>query len=222
MGSAVKGHKRYRSGGWRLAVFAGVDPTTGRQRYVHETVRAPNTRAGAKAADARLAELIVDVEQGRRPAARVVRPNLLTMNELAERWMLANQPRQNARTGQWIGWPPKTAKTHRDNFRSYILLTLGDRDGATITGLDLDDLYAELENDRGLSPSVVARCHGQIRAMYSWALRKKLVAANPALSADPPRIKPANLRIPSMDDVRAVPARLHFERIHDGFKAPAR
>ena len=63
-----------------------------------------------------------------------------------------------------------------------------------------------LENESGLSPAVVARCHSQVRALYSWALRKKLVAANPALSADPPRLKPAKLHIPSMDDVRAVQA----------------
>jgi integrase len=42
--------------------------------------------------------------------------------------------------------------------------------------------------------------------MYSWALRKKLVLVNPALSADPPRLKPGKLHIPSMDDVRAVQA----------------
>jgi hypothetical protein len=118
----VKGHKRYRSGGWRLAVFAGTDPHTGRQRYIHETVRAPNTRAGAKAADARLAELIVAVEEGRAPAAHAPRTaDVLTMRELAERWTSSNQPRQNRATGQWIGWSPKTAKTNRDNFQSYIL-----------------------------------------------------------------------------------------------------
>jgi integrase len=63
-----------------------------------------------------------------------------------------------------------------------------------------------LESELGLSPAVVARCHSQVRALFSWALRKKLVAANPALSADPPRLKPAKLHIPSMDDVRAVQA----------------
>jgi integrase len=203
----MKGHKRFRSGAWRLAVFAGVDPDTRRQRYVHETLRAPHTRAGARKADARLAELIVAVEEGRVPVARAPRSSsALTMEELAERWARANQPRQNSRTGQWIGWSPKTAKTHRDNFRSYILPKLGNRDVKAITGLDLDDLYGALENDLGLSPSVVARCHSQIRAMFSWALRKKLVDGNPALFADPPRLKPASLRIPSMDDVRAVQA----------------
>ena len=120
---------------------------------------------------------------------------MLTIRELAERWMRANQPRQNRRTGQWIGWSPKTAKTHGDNLRTYILPKLGNDDVAAITGLDLDDLYSALD-DGGLSPSVVARCHGQIRAMYSWALRKKLVAANPALSAGLPRSSPGSSASP--------------------------
>jgi integrase len=201
----MKGHKRYRSGAWRLAVFAGFNPETGRKRYLHATVRAPNNRAGVKAADARLAQLIAEVEEGRAPAPRPLRkPDVLTVRELAERWQRANRPRQDRRTGQWIGWSPKTAKTHLDNFRAYILPTLGARDVVGVTGLDLDDLYGTLENDLELSPAVVARCHSQIRALFSWALRKKLVAANPALSADPPRLRPAKLHIPSMDDVRAV------------------
>jgi hypothetical protein len=50
-----------------------------------------------------------------------------------------------------------------------------------------------LETELGLSPAVVARCHSQVRALFSWALRKKVVAANPALSADPPRLRPAKL-----------------------------
>jgi integrase len=149
----MKGHKRFRSGAWRLAVFTGIDPVTGRQRYLHETVHGPNTRAGAKTADARLAQLIVAVEEGRAPSVRSPRkPDVLTLRELAERWQRANRPRQDQRTGQWIGWSPKTAKTHHDNFRSYILPTLGDHDVAGIAGLDLDDLYSTLENDLGLSP----------------------------------------------------------------------
>jgi integrase len=203
----MKGHKRYRSGGWRLSVFAGIDPMTGRKRYVYDTVRSADNRAGAKAADARLAQLIAKVEGGRVPEPRAPRKaEVLTLRELAERWQTANRPRQNKRTGQWIGWSPKTAKLHADNFRAYILTPIGDADVASITGLDLDDLYGTLENEFGLSPAVVARCHSQIRALFSWALRKKLVASSPALSADPPRLKPGKLHIPSMGDVRAVQA----------------
>jgi integrase len=211
MGSAnverMKGHKRWRSGAWRLAVFAGINPDSGKQRYIHETVHAPNNRAGAKVADARLAVLITAVESGRSPdPARKPKAKVLTVAALAGRWQAANQPRQNERTGDWIGWSPKTAKTHAFNFRRYILPTLGDRDATVVTGLDLDDLYRMLEAELSISPTAVLRCHSQIRAMYSWALRKKLVETNPALAADPPRTKPGKLQIPSMDDVRVVQA----------------
>lgn len=116
----MRGHKRWRSGAWRLGVFARIDAETGKQRYVNETVHAPNNRVGAKAADARLAELIAAVESGRTPEpARKPEANVLTVDALAARWQAANRPRQNERTGDWIGWSPKTAKTHADKFRRY-------------------------------------------------------------------------------------------------------
>lgn len=34
---AMKGHKRWRSGAWQLAVFAGIDAETGKQRYVRSS-----------------------------------------------------------------------------------------------------------------------------------------------------------------------------------------
>jgi integrase len=184
-------------------VFTGFDPVSGKRLNIYDTVRAPNTRAGAKSADARLAAIISAVEEGREVESANGRRNALPMASLAERWQKANRPRQNERTGDWIGWSPKTAKTHADNFRLYILPTLGERDATKVTGLQLDELYRELE-DRGLSASVVVRCHSQVRAMYAWALRKKLVTANPALAADPPKIKAKVLGVPTMADVRKV------------------
>jgi len=203
---AVKGHKRYRSGAWRLTVFAGWEPVTGKRIDIHETVHAPDNRAGSKLADARLAEIIAAVESGQDLDRRGPKRAGLNVAELAERWQQANRPRQNSRTGEWIGWSPKTAKTTADNMRLYILPKLGHRDAIAVSGIQLDDLYIHLEDDRGLAPSVAARCHSQIRAMYNWAVRKKLVTANPALAADPPKVKPGQLRVPSMAEIRGVMA----------------
>ncbi len=66
----------------------------------------------------------------------------MSVTELAERWETANRPRQNRRTGEWIGWSPKTAKLHRDNFVRYILPVLGDRSAASVTGIDLTMPFA--------------------------------------------------------------------------------
>lgn len=81
----VKGHKRYRSGAWRLAVFTGFDPVTNKRIDVHETVRAPNDRAGAKAADARLAAIISAVEEGRELDTAARRRGGITVGVLADR-----------------------------------------------------------------------------------------------------------------------------------------
>ena len=200
----MKGHKRYRSGAWRITVFAGWDPVTGKRINICETVKGLDNKAGAKLADARLAEVVTSVETGNLPERVSTEIAGMTVADIADRWEAANRPRQNKRTGDWIGWSPKTAKTHHDNFRLYILPLLGERRASAVTGLQLDDLYLTLEDDRGLSPSVVARCHSQIRAMYSWAVRKKLVTANPAAAADPPQLKASQLKVPAMTDVRKV------------------
>ena len=199
----MRGHKRFRSGAWRLVVAAGLDPATGRRRSLYETVNAPNNRAGAKLADARLAELIAAVESGRAPEPSGGRSGP-TVAELAAAWQEAHRPHQDRRSGDWLGWSPKTAKTVDDNFRCYLLGVLGRRTVAQVTGVELDRLYRSLLVDRGLSPTVVVRCHAQLRAMWNWALRKKLVTSNPVLSADPPKVKPRPLAIPAMADVRAV------------------
>ncbi|MGH9075492.1 MAG: tyrosine-type recombinase/integrase, partial [Acidimicrobiales bacterium] len=167
-------------------------------------MRAADNRAGAKLADARLAELVVAVESGRIPERQATSRRGPTVAELAGAWQEANRPYRDRRSGDWVGWSPKTARTVADNFRSHILPAIGGWAVDQVSGLDLDRLYRALEDETGLSPSVVVRCHGQIRAMFNWGLRKKLVAANPALGADPPRVKPRQLKIPSMDQVRAV------------------
>lgn len=204
----MRGHKRFRDGAWRLVVFAGWDPATGNRRNLYETVRAADNRAGAKAADARLAELIAAVEAGRvpAPASPGSGDGGVTVAQLAERWQRAHRPRQDEKTGAWSGWSPKTAKTTADNFRLYLLPALGRRRAGTLTGADLDELYAHLEDERGLSLHTVGRCHSQVKAMFGWGLRKKLVDHNPALSADPVKVKPGDLAIPTMADVRAVQA----------------
>lgn len=170
----------------RLAVANGTDPVTGRRRTVYETVRAPNNRAGTKLADARLAELIATVESGRYSDRREEPRRGPSVADLSEAWQDANRPRQDPRSGDWIGWSPKTAKTIADNFRLHILPAVGTWNADQVSGVHLDRLYRRLEEETGLSPTVVARCHSQVRAMFNWAVRKRMVSSNPALAADPP------------------------------------
>jgi hypothetical protein len=60
----MRGQKRFKDGAWRLTVEASKDPITGKRRAVNRPVRAPNTRAGAQAADVELARLVIEVTSG--------------------------------------------------------------------------------------------------------------------------------------------------------------
>jgi hypothetical protein len=98
-------------------------------------------------ADARLAELIAAAEAGGAPEPVARRGP--TVSDLASLWQEANRPHCDRRSGDWMGWSPKTAKTVEDSFRSYLLDTVGRRRANDITGLELDRLYARLLVERG-------------------------------------------------------------------------
>jgi integrase len=183
-------------------VAAGTDETTGRRVSINETLRAPNNRAGAKLADARLAELIVAVESGQEVRPKT-RSDALTVAELAGRWQRAHRP-EHTKTG-WVGkWGPGTAVNVDADLKRNLLPYVGGHLANRLTALHLDDLYARLRDERGLSPASVSRIHRQVRAMFNWGLRKKLVQSNPALAADPPTTRPPALRIPTVDEVQRV------------------
>ena len=67
---ADEGAQAVSIGAWRLAVFTPVSAQAPASGYLFEMVRTPNNRIGAKAADARLAQLVAAIEEGREPAAR--------------------------------------------------------------------------------------------------------------------------------------------------------
>jgi hypothetical protein len=84
----VAGHKRFRAGAWRLTVEGPPDPITGKHQQLYRTVREPNTKAGAKAADVELSKLVVEVD-----ARRVLPSSGVTMSQLMERWVAHRRPR---------------------------------------------------------------------------------------------------------------------------------
>lgn len=83
----MAGHKRFRSGAWRLTVEGPPDPITGTRQQLNRTVRQPNTKAGAKVADIELAKLLVEVD-----AQRVLPSSRVTVSQLMERWVAHRRP----------------------------------------------------------------------------------------------------------------------------------
>ena len=58
----MAGHNRFRAGAWRLTVEGPPDPIAAKRQQVYRTVRQPTTKAGAKAADLELSNLVVEVD----------------------------------------------------------------------------------------------------------------------------------------------------------------
>jgi hypothetical protein len=103
----MRGHKRFKDGAWRLTVEASKDPITGKRRAVNRTVRAPNTRAGAQAADVELARLIIEVTSGEAaPSAHI------TVGELLMRWVEHRRRAWEARSPGQPDWTLSVIRKH--------------------------------------------------------------------------------------------------------------
>jgi integrase len=175
----VKGHKRYRSGGWSLVVDAGKDPLTGKRQQIHKTVRAPNNRAGAKLADAELAKMIVTVERG-----EAMPRSGLTVAALLERWVEHRRPSWEERSP---GQPDATLA----RIRNHIIPKIGKIRLEKLRPVDIDQMYSKWRAD-GMAEATVRRLHSIVHAALHQAMRWDLITSNPADRIEPP--KPARKR----------------------------
>lgn len=166
----MKGTLRYRSGAWRLQVYAGADPMTGKERRITKTVRAADNRAGRKQAEAELAKLVVDVEAGRHHLR-----DDMTVAELLERYFALKV----------ADWSPASAKEHRGIIRRALVPNIGALPVHRVRTHHIDQLYADLRARGGktggpLSAATVRRYHGLLRAAFAQAVRWQIIAVNPA------------------------------------------
>ena len=190
----MAGSMRQRGRGtWELRVYLGLDPDTRQRRYATRTVH--GTRRAATAA---LADLVETTAYSRLRAG--------TVGELLERWMTAAAP----------GWSASTVRETRSLMRCHLLPHLGHVPVAKLTAADIDDVYAHLlrrggRDDRPLSPATVHRVHVVLHRALTQAVRWEWIWLNPAALASPPRVEPAEIRPPSVEQVRhlldVVPSR---------------
>lgn len=178
----MKGYRRWRSGAWRLTVYAGTDPATGKERRVYKTVHAPNNRTGESAADRALAKLITEVSAGEHTAS-----DDMSLAELLERW-------QQTRA---FAWSPKTALERRRLVDVHLVPELGDRRIDRLRAIDLQQ-YLDRKLAAGLAPSTVAAHAAAVRAALNLAVRWDLIARNPMDRVDPVEVPDRHLDMPDM------------------------
>ena len=153
----MRGHKRFKDGAWRLVVDAGKDPITGKRRQVNRTVRAPNTRSGAQAADVELARLIVEVTSGEAaPSAHI------TVGELLVRWVEHRRRAWEARSPGQPDWPLSVIRKH-------FVPRVGDVQLGKLRPVDIDHLYSRIRQD-GIAESSVRRMHNLLHSALGQAV----------------------------------------------------
>jgi integrase len=122
-----------------------------------------------------------------------------TFADLLERWFDTASP----------GWSASTVRETRSLIRCHLMPLLGHVPVAKLTTEDIDDLYAHLlrrggRDGRPLSPGTVHRIHVVVHRAMAQALRWGWIWLNPAATASPPRVEPADIRPPSVEQVRRL------------------
>lgn len=174
---------------WRLYVYAGTDPITGKGRQVTRVVRGPR-----RDADIELARLVVSVADG-----TAVRPENRTFGDVLDAFL----------EYKVHSLEPGTAAGYRHRV-TYVPERLRALPVARIGPAELEALYAYLSTrgakrpgSKGLHPASVAAISGVIWGALEMARRRRWISSNPSLEARPPRVP---RRIPTPAPPEAIPA----------------
>lgn len=181
------GHIVERNGSFRVMVYAGRDPVTGRKRQITRTVR-----GSRKDAERVRNEMLVEVQQGK------TSPASATFGELLDAWFDAASP----------DWSPRTALEHRRVIDSVLKPALGTKKLAKLRASDLDSLYGALRagsnGRRPLAPATVRKFHTVARSALQQAVRWEWITSNPAANASPPKVRRKEPIPPTPDELGRI------------------
>jgi integrase len=141
----------YKPGYWRLRVYVGDDPATGRP-----VQRSRNVRGGVGVAERELSRFIAELERGEVSAAPAVRQ---TVGELLDAWLDLVGPQRS----------PTSVRGYRDKVNRW-KRAVGAVPVAKLTARDLDLVYARWLAE-GLSPTTVRHCHRVLAVALKQAQR---------------------------------------------------
>jgi integrase len=182
----ARGHITRRANGtYRVYVYAGKDPLTGKQRYLNGT--APTQKEAEKVC----ARLLTKVDEGKRPVTR------RTVAEVIEAWL------EVAELGA------TTRHSYEGYIRRQILPTLGNMPARKLDIELLERFYARLRKQGGtggkpMANSSVRQIHFILRAALGQAVKWGWLAENPAALATPPRFTWAEIQPPSVEGVNRL------------------
>ncbi len=179
----AQGHIQERENGtFRVLVYAGRDPLTGKER------RLTGTRKTRREAEVLLTELLGQIDKGR------VNGSKATVAELLERWLETADHEFTTRTG------------YERYIATKILPALGHVQVRKIRTETLDQFYVELRKrggvkSRPLAGATVRKIHFILRAALGQAVKWEWIPSNPAERATIPKHVRQEIVFPTPDEV---------------------
>jgi hypothetical protein len=167
---------------WLVRVSLGRDPETGTRKYhnrtVHGSFREAQTYLNAK---------LQERDIGRLPRAAAIR-----LDDYLDQW-LATSAKPRLR--------PKSYTDYESLLRLHIRPCLGARPLGAITQFDIQSVYARMFN-RGLSPRTIEYTNAVLQSAFRQAVRWKMLAEDPCVGVDLPRLKRREMEALSVEECR--------------------
>ena len=164
---------------WQLVVDLPKDPISGKRRQKYVTVHGSKRKA-----DFELQKLLSEAQQSR------ARDSSVLVESAIREWItLVSQNLSPTTVRGYMGW-----------IDLKIIPALGMLPLADVTAAHLDRLYRDL-TVQGSAPASVRQVHAIIRRFFNQAMKWGWVESNPALLASPPKVTPARVVAPTVEQL---------------------
>ena len=170
----MKGFIEKRGNSWRLSVYLGKDPVTGKERRVRKTVR-----GSEKDAQKALRDLLHSIDEG-----TFVEPAKMTVEQYLEQWLETHKANVEPTTHDWYALV----------CRQHIAPHLGRMQLQKLTPLAIQQFYvSKLQEGRldgkgkALSPNTVRHIHRVLHKALNAAVKLQLIPRNPCDAVEPPK-----------------------------------
>lgn len=177
----MTGHKKeIRPGVWKLRVSAGLDPVTGRYRYLSKTVE-----GGPRIADQALAKLMVSTKQAHSSAKiETLIGEFLKLSESS-------------------GMALRTIASYRMLSRNYVMPLFGSVRVEALTAQELDRTYQKMAAS-GVGISTIQHVHSFVRSVLAQAVKWGWVDKNVAKLASPPPARRNVVSAPNPEELGQI------------------
>ena len=175
-----QGYLRKRSAGsWTVTVFLGKD-ARGKPRQAVKTVRGTKREAQQE-----LGRMIADRDRG-----VDLRPERLTVAELASRWLDSKRP----------NLAPSTACSYEILVRIHVVPIIGNLRLRDLKPLHIEAVKSQV-TEGGSSQKLALNVFRVLNALLKQAVRWQLLAVNPCAAVDAPRPHRFNAHVPTPEEL---------------------